>query len=157
MALPLIWLPTFGGGSVAPASTTGDGFKPALATYLAAQLAGVVGQVAPGRDFETDVYPAVIYDVTDRRYESLLAGPAATRSATVLIQAQSQRIATTDRIIGQLATLFHARTHYTMGSVEIIDSYADDDRDEYDTADDATDDGTYVDAVSITFNYRVNT
>jgi len=145
-----------GTGASAPAiPPQGDGFKVGLQAFLVAGLGSAVKQVSPGRAFELDTYPALIYTVVNRGYEALLAGPAKVRSATVEIRVQDQGNSATDAVMALIVALFHAQTNYAMGSLTVIDSFADLDADDYDDPDDATDDGTYEDSITIVFHYRI--
>ena len=141
--------------TVAPPSTPA-GFKASLRAFLEASAVGpLVNQITPVRLYQTDSYPLLRYSVTSRSSDAYLSGPNLYRAATVEFAAKDQDYAVVDAIILAIGELFHGQVNYTMGNVFVLMSYAEADDDEYEGADDASDDGTYEDSLSITFEYKV--
>jgi hypothetical protein len=126
---------------------------PSVASLLAADPAGLpcIAQQHPG---EQDGYPSLAYRVTTRSPGLTHDGDAGYADATVEFTARAQTPDEADAIVLAISALFHGKFSYDLAGVPVLWSAVDEDSDDYDTADDASDDGTFSDTISIDFSYR---
>lgn len=144
----LLWTPPAAG-------TTSLGFKAAIVAAVKADatLTGLIGgRIEPQRNYQPDIRPAITYAVQrnwgvdlDGRDGSIQARVAFSVHATTLDEAES--------IINALADALGNLQQATLSGLTILASWPEDDPDSYDWPDDASDDGTFTDVLTISFLY----
>jgi len=139
----------FGGSSVAL------GFKPAIAAALKADptlSAIIAGRVNPVKLGQGQTYPALRFAVVSRSYSHDLDGFAGTVDASVEFTAESTLYSDVEAIIHAVRSIFDGFQGLLSG-VRVNFALARDDSDDYAPSEDAGDDGTFTDSITILFSY----
>jgi hypothetical protein len=138
------------------AAATAALFEKALVTDLKLNtvLAGLVGvRIFPGHAPQGAPLPRLVYEVTAKGHEKHLDGPNGIARARVLVHCQSASMLDAKACAEQMRWRYDGFQGY-LGQVAIVESWLDDDPDDFDPAADGSDDGTYSCPCAFLFRYR---
>lgn len=126
-------------------------FKQAFYAYLNSNLTGV--SIDPLHVAEEATYPSLTFQVSERSPINVLGGVStSTYTASIEIEVESKNYGEVDGIVSQLYSMLNNFSGQ-MSNVRVLWCFVDSDSDEYDTADDASDDGSFNQSVSISCCY----
>ena len=140
-------------------------FKQAVYDYVSTDpaVAPLVAQLELLRVSEANRNPALTYQIATRNQPVILDGPAQHDDVECTIKVRGMTPATgsngasplVDQIALAVRALFNGKYAWTMAGLPVMASWVDDDTDDYDTADDASDEGSYIQTVNIFIRHRL--
>lgn len=149
---------------IAPGATLPT-FKTALYTYVSTDpvIVSLVAQLEIMRASEESVYPALTYRISTRAQPVILDGPAQHDEVECEIKIRGSQKSNgssgasvlVDDIALRVRFLFNGLWSWTMAGLPVMVSWVDDDTDDYDTGDDASDEGSYIQTVNIFVRHRL--
>jgi hypothetical protein len=140
-------------------------FKAAVYAYVAADpvVSASMAQLEILRASEESQYPALTFRIQTRTQPVILDGPAQHDEVECEIRIRGcQKTAGSngasilvDDIALRVRALFNGKPSWDMAGLPIMASWVDDDTDDYDTADDASDEGSYIQTLNIFVRHRL--
>ena len=140
-------------------------FKAAVYAYVSTDpvASAMISQLEIMRVSEESKYAALTYKVSTRTQPVILDGPAQHDDVELEIKIRgcqnsngsSGASVLVDDIALRVRSLFNGKWSWTMAGLPVMASWVDDDTDDYDTADDASDEGSYIQTVNVFIRHRL--
>lgn len=141
-------------------------FKAAVYAYVSGDpvASAQVSQLEILRASEESRYPALTYRVATRTQPVILDGPAQHDEVDLEIKIRGCQPSSgsngasvlVDDIAIRVRSLFNGKWSWDMAGLPVMASWVDDDTDDYDTADDASDEGSYIQTVNVFIRHRLS-